>query len=226
MPACVRAATVVSVLAGALALSACGGGGSPSHSSTHSTGPRSKPSQHVIAPAAASSALLASDGVGSLLKPAPYRRPTKPLYCRPAGSPTVAKESGATSVTGVYFTSANPKADLTEDVYLYPSSAKARSALNMVQGDMDCAGGRIYGSDGKSIRVAVGPSIDYSAKLKAEFAYGWSLRTVSTRGIEFAIPVGTALLLIHYEAGAKSRATKLPDAFDVARAAFDRLAHA
>jgi hypothetical protein len=88
---------------------------------------------------------------------------------------------------------------------------------------MDCAAGHIYNSDGTSDVISIGASTDYSTRLTADFAFGWTLRTSDSRGILIAVPVGTALMVFRYTAGNFADADKLPDAFDLATTAFNRL---
>jgi hypothetical protein len=217
---------VVGVVASALALcalSACGGSDDkPAHSPT----PTSTVKEHVISSAAAKKALLTAKDVGAPLTKVAYRRPTSPLFCNPSTAPTVYAETGAGAVVGARFTSTHPTANILEEVYIYKSSTAARAALSMVQADMDCATGHIYNNDGTSALIAVGASTDYSAKLTADFVYGWSLRTTDSRGLELAVPVGTTLMLFRYTAGNKSDINALPDAFDLATTAVNRLSKA
>jgi hypothetical protein len=214
---------VAGVLAIVLALSACGGGGGDSKKPTKSPSPTTTVKQHVISSKSATGALLTSKDISSPLRLSIYHRPAFPLYCNARTAPTVYKETGATGLVGTRFVSKDPKADITEDVYLYKTAAQARSALSTVQTDMDCAAGHIYNSDGTSEVISIGASTDYSTRLTADFAFGWTLRTTDSRGILLAVPVGTALMVFRYTAGNFADADKLPDAFDLATTAFNRL---
>lgn len=217
---------VAGALAVALTLSACGGGKSSDKKSTKTPTPTVSAKGHVLSSKAAAAALLTSKDISTPLAQGLYHRPAKGLYCHASSAPTLYTASGAAGLTGVRFSSTNPKAEIIEDVYLFKSAALARTALNMVQSDMDCATGHTYNSDGTSETVSVGASTDYSTRLTADFAYGWTLRTVNTRGILLAVPTHTALMIFRYTAGDGADTTKLPDAFALATTAFNRLSRA
>lgn len=216
-----RAAGAVASLAALLALAACSG----SSTLTRAAAPSATVSEHVTSSSSARRALLGAADVG-LLKPVTYRRPTTPLFCRPRDAPTVFDETHAVDLVGARFGSSDPKADLVEEVYLYRTVADARAALETMQGDMDCATGHIYNGDGTTDVVAVGASYDYSTKLTAQLAYGWSLLTKTIGGIEIAVPEGTSVMLFRYTAAFSAKTTKLPDAFQLASTAASRLSRA
>lgn len=217
---------VAGALATVLTLSACGGGKSGDKKPTKTSTSTAAVKEHVTSSKAAAEALLTSKDISTPLVKGIYHRPTNGLYCNPSSAPTLYTASGATGLTGVRFSSKVPKAEIIEDVYLFKSSALARNALNTVQSDMDCATGHTYNSDGTSDTVSVGASTDYSTRLTADFAYGWTLRTSGTRGIMIAVPTGTTLMIFRYTAGNQADTTKLPDAFDLATTAFNRLSRA
>ena len=215
------------LLTAVLTLAACGGGGKSSGKKPSTTpSPTKTTKQHVTSTKKVAAALLTSKDVSTPLAKAIYHRPDHGLYCNDASAPTLYKATGATGITGVRFASKDPKAEIIEDVYLYPSATLARAALNAVQSDMDCAAGHTYNSDGTSNTVSVGASTDYSTRLTADFAYGWNLRTTDSRGILLAVPTGTTLMVFRYTAGNFADANKLPDAFALATTAFNRLSKA
>jgi hypothetical protein len=216
-------AAVVAVSLTAALAAACGAGSKPAASTTSASAPRHV---HLITAASARKALLGQKDVGDPLRPHPFYPPHYPLYCAPSGAPTVAKATASTGETGVAYTSGKPSVFLNEDVYLYHSADAAHAALALVQSDMDCVTGHTYNTDGTAQVIAVGASNDYTAKLAAQVAYGWSIRTTDDYGVQFAIVAQNALLLVKYTVGLKDDPKGLPDAFDLASRANDLMSRA
>ncbi|MDT4937177.1 MAG: hypothetical protein QOG80_848 [Pseudonocardiales bacterium] len=214
-----RARFIAVAVACALLASACSSGGGSTKPSTSA-----KPTpQRVVSTTTARGALLTGKDLGDTFTAGHYRAPTRSLFCASVGAPTVAKETSAAHLVGAQYSSRDPEANLVEDIYLYRSAAAARAALTAVQGDMQCATGHTYNADGSTDIMAVGAATDYSTRLTADLAYGWSLRSLSLRGIQFAMVAKTALIMLKYTIGTKSDAGKLPDAFDLAGTAYDRV---
>jgi hypothetical protein len=200
-------------------------GGKPAPSSTTAT---TRP-ERVVSAKTANAALLRPADVGKSLKRGTYAAPLQPPYCEPQGSPTLAQATNATDVIGALYSSAKPQASVTEDVYLYKSSAAAGAALTNLQSGMACVTGHLYTTPGSSgTVVSVGPAVNYKSKVSAaaSAAYSWTLRIADQGGIQFAVVVRTTLIVVTYllstAALTKSgTAPNFPDADALARAAVD-----
>jgi hypothetical protein len=219
-----RIRTLALAAACALTLAACGGSSSPKPSTTP---PSTARPEKYVALKPAQAALLTQKDVGSLFTPATYHSPLVPPYCRDASAPTFANETSSIGLVGTLYGSKNPAATLTEEIYLYRTSAAAQAALVSLQTDMACVTGHQYNPDGTSTLISVGPGVDYSQRLAVDHAYGWTLRTTLLGGMQFGIVVKTTVIVLRYlispnALSSKDGTSKFPDPFKLATVAISR----
>jgi len=170
-----------------------------------------------------SAALLAPSDLGAGFAQRAFTRNRNPLPCAAAGSPSFDDQAPTDLVAGTDLANAAQSASVSEELRLYPDSAGASAALRIGTAGLNCPAGKLYATDGTSLRVKIGKPQDVTSDIGATKATAWDTTSPQADVLFVAVQLNRALVLFSFVRDPSTDTTKLPNPLGVAKAGIQKI---